>query len=76
VRDTGELEMGQEVGMLLGAGHEVYCARGRLRLLSIQPGPGGGALLATGQGWRCGCATRITLRAEEPSRWRVVSDRA
>jgi hypothetical protein len=72
LRTEGELEHGQQLGLQLDEGMEVFCARGRLRIVAAAPwitGHPQGRLLATGQGWRAGHATRITLQAERPSRY-------
>ena len=68
------LEPGEQVGLHLAEGAELFCAHGLLRVTVATPWMADAAqarLLAAGQGWRAGQPTRITVQAEEASRYIV-----
>jgi hypothetical protein len=76
VPEVRHLGTGQELGLSLGAGHEIYCASGRLHLLAVHPWLGAALparVLLAGQGWRSHDASRVTVRAQQPSRVRVLT---
>lgn len=68
------LEPGEQVGLHLAEGAELFCARGLLRVTATTPWMADAAharILAAGQGWRASQSTRITVQAEQPSRYIV-----
>lgn len=66
------LETGEQIGLHLAEGAELFCAHGLLHVTTATPWLGAQArVLATGQGWRASQPTRITVQAEQPSRYIV-----
>lgn len=69
-----DLEAGEQVGLQLAEGMELFCASGLLRVTATAPWIAEwpqARVLATGQGWRAGQPTRLTVQAEQASRYIV-----